>query len=448
MDPIHSILGLSALNKWDSYKPGTRGYIAPNEDVGLPYPEDTLELNFQDTNCLKPNQAVLSGIATLTQVCPAISIFADGADEPVGFPFSKRDAAALLPKVGELGDARTTTISNDLFKIDNPKWHPSVAAATKTILAAMGFKDLPEDAYTVELADMTVQGASIFESPYVTPPAYGNHFATILVFLPSNINSVQLFGRNEAIAPRWANYVLFGMPLQTSVHAIGLCSLLGSTELTIKGKGDAVYLTYRVRSTYRSYLSFNSLTGACSDWRNIFCSWRYELSVDKDYAQQEVFFMLEADEVDNVTKLEDNDVVMVSHLAPLVKAYGFKMYFGSLVYRKECQKTFEACDQVAPESQTEAMEKDLSMGGPGIKENFIWTFTHLNGTAVAEDVGDRLNSCTDRVTLESQWVAGEYELTDREVSRNDVNVRPSSLKNSLTVTITQTRCIPFVVVTA
>lgn len=163
------------------------------------------------------------------------------------------------------------------------------------------------------------------------------HFATIFVILPLFADSadIRVFAKHGTVV----SDVQLPKDLSQSASAIGLYAGVSDARIEVGTGGEVICLSYYACVAPSVVPSVNYLSGGLPPVRDGFCLWRHALNSGAD-APALMLFFLEGDPL-SARHFEGDDGTFLCHLAPLAKAYGFKMYIAELVHIKLTKQEIE-----------------------------------------------------------------------------------------------------------
>ncbi|KIY64335.1 hypothetical protein CYLTODRAFT_425304 [Cylindrobasidium torrendii FP15055 ss-10] len=404
MDPFPASSNISAvLLDWDSYDPGNKGYVAPyGPGVGLPLEEKSIQDNFREIRYdPSANDPVLSKAVKVATAFPSISVLGQD-DDVVSFPLSKRESSYLSWHYGIKVNPYTLAIPSTMFRINNPKWATSVLAASESILSSM--RATNNNAYALNLIGLTIKEPDNKGYVSVGRPASGKEYATIFILLPSRLQGVGF----TAVSQGSGSDVYTIIPckeLQDSAFAVGVYNGTSNASLNVFG-GTLTYLTYTVSSTSPSVPDIAALSSGSTSLRDIFCGWRAGLSNPASTLDREVFFMfIDADAVECLEDVYyDEDAILLANVAPLAKAYGFRLYIGCLTHELVSppqQVLHPYKEHLGSSDDIDTDELDV---GSNAEEQYTWRFLELSGAPAGQKIEERLQMAAKRVEDGKKWV--------------------------------------------
>ncbi|KAF6760434.1 hypothetical protein DFP72DRAFT_882182 [Ephemerocybe angulata] len=324
MEPL---LDLAVLNSWDEYTPSKDGYTPPTlselEDIDI----------FESLRCLErlEPQGIIAAGHAYPSVPPA-GIFIK--DHILHVPLVDSDVEVLLNS-NELAGTREKLVEIDSQKIqiENPKWKGAVARCIKAALGRAKMEMQPES-YTFNLVGLTLlvppsSGAYSLD----LRPVSDQHFATVLIVLPSSRKSASIEARHRGLTATHD----FTPSSLFAPHFVVLHT--GIETATIKSPDDHLcYLTYHLiaKSPKTPLPSLKHLvSGPRPDVAKAIAGWAYALATGSKgpgiptgclaYHLDGTYSFTERTDPSAITHPKDK--LVLGHLAPAAKLHGFRILF-------------------------------------------------------------------------------------------------------------------------
>ncbi|KAJ7208508.1 hypothetical protein GGX14DRAFT_633272 [Mycena pura] len=316
MDPETN---LSVLSPWDSYNPRLSGFAPPAKAL------DTDEFkNIQDAfiEYLPPAHADFAAVASHVPSSQPVNPLIEMGPDSLGLPLGTREAQYYCPQSSSIWSG------NEIF-LSNSDWPQSIQA-----LIGVGLRFIRASVpFSLELSGMTIQRAGKTE---VVPIQTTRHFAVAIIILPSTAWSakitVEYNGRSELI---------FSLDNDMRRSSNLFVAYAGVDKLTVESSGDLTYLTYSVISTWEGAPSLPSaISPVIPELRDAVQTWRWELNKGEGGAPPLVLYLRDDDEDHvSVARLPRScdTALIISHLAPLAKAYSFRLLFVQVSHVLKCR---------------------------------------------------------------------------------------------------------------
>ncbi|KAJ7875626.1 hypothetical protein B0H13DRAFT_2668862 [Mycena leptocephala] len=318
MDPL-KYSDMRAIDNWAAFKPDMKGYIAPQELSLWPDCETIRSQirKFTRPQYMRDNDAPFIALS-VAKTFPATRLII--RDEKFAVPISPRDGKFLATHLGN-GSASRHTVAAAEVNIGGDATRSSISESLFDALRLL--KVVKGDGgreITLETLDLFRAGPHHLS----TAPKNKNHFATIFVILPTFSDSadVRLCATHESIS----SAVQLPKDCSQSASAIGVYAGVSDARIEVGTGGELICLTYHVSVVPHTegpsvVPRLEHLSGACRRCAMPFacgdiCSTLAPRS--SDFAH--------------------NDATLLCHLAPLVRAYGFKMFIGTLVHTRSTKQ--------------------------------------------------------------------------------------------------------------
>ncbi|KAJ7168929.1 hypothetical protein C8R46DRAFT_1034065 [Mycena filopes] len=312
MDPLKPAEFLETEN-WDTFNPDMHGYLPPqHSDGGI---EEPIRQFIQSTH---DHDAVFIA-SSVVHDAPTMRLTIRG--ETFTTPLSSREATFLSSHLGDPTASRCSVPSSEV---------EIVGAASQQFLdkqkvAVLGKLKLAKAAplVTTKLASLNFFKAGSHKLS--TARINERHFATVIVILPATFATpaeIQVFGTHGLVR----RHVKFPADLSRAVSTCAFYTDVSDTHIDVGAGCEIVYLVYHTLGSSR--------TGgpAQAYLRNAFCHWRHAIDTKQRSAPQVTVCILDHQPA-SARDFIRRDGLLLSHLAPLAKAYGFKMYLCQLWHR-------------------------------------------------------------------------------------------------------------------
>ncbi|KAJ6602711.1 hypothetical protein DFH09DRAFT_1354943 [Mycena vulgaris] len=328
MDPL-KLSYLHAANDWNAFTPDATGYIPPQQ---LELHPDCAEIEsqlreFTGADYMRDNNAPFLALSVAPGF-PTTSLLIRG--ETFTLPLSSREMSFLATHLGDASSSRHT-VGQDEVDFLNDTCCRAISARQTSVLRKLKVTN-HRIATRTTFKTLDVLKAGSHELP--TAPEDTNHFATIFVILPalSASGDICVHATHETAT----NAVQLPTDLTQSVSAIGVYAGVSGARIEVGAGGELLCITYRVcaipddRGVISLVPRLAHLSGALPPLRDAFCLWRHALNCGAPAPALLPFFL--GGSPKSASEFTRYDATLLCHLAPLAKAYGFKMYVGVLVH--------------------------------------------------------------------------------------------------------------------
>ncbi|KIY64340.1 hypothetical protein CYLTODRAFT_105987 [Cylindrobasidium torrendii FP15055 ss-10] len=321
----------------------------------------------------------------------------------------------------------------------------SILAASESILSSM--RATNDNAYALNLIGLTIQEPDIEGYVSVGRPASGKEYATMFILLPSRLQGVNFTAASRGSASG-VYTIIPRKELQDSAFAVGVYNGISNASLNVSG-GTLAYFTYTVTSTSSSVPTMAALSGASTSLRDIFCGWRAGLSNPASKLKREIFFMLDAEDVENLEDMCcDADAVLLANVAPLAKAYGFRLYIGRLIHERLSSPQQVLHPYKEPFNSSDDVDlEDLDMESDA-EEEYTWRFLELGGAPAGQHIEKRLQMAVKWFKERGNWVnmgSEAIDIDDREIFEEEVEIVDDG-PSYASVILKETRHFSFLIV--
>ncbi|KAJ7213727.1 hypothetical protein B0H12DRAFT_1079267 [Mycena haematopus] len=156
-----------------------------------------------------------------------------------------------------------------------------------------------------------------------------SHYATIFLLLPTFTDSADICVR--ATHDSVVSQVKLPKDLSETACAVGVYAGVSNAHIEVGAGGEVICLTYHASLVVvgscdepRVIPTLQYLSGALPPLRDGFCLWRHMLNDASVFSPALMLFFLES-HPESVKDFSGDDATLLCHLAPLAKAYGFKI---------------------------------------------------------------------------------------------------------------------------
>ncbi|KAJ7224586.1 hypothetical protein GGX14DRAFT_426283 [Mycena pura] len=432
MDPLEfKVSALAATEDWNAFKTDMKGFIPPQEladchDIDI---ESKLSY-FTRADVMLDNPAPFFA-ASVSKKFPMTRLTICG--ETFAVPLSSRDVAFLT------GDASRRTVSAPEVIILTQGAKESILRTIKTVFGGLKVTDRRDGGQTLALAGLDVFKGGSHELSAVAKNT--NHYATIFVTLPTFTESTDIyaFATHDDITKD----VRLPEDLSQRVCAVGMLTGVSDARIEVGAGSEVVCLTYhasgvRTRVEPSVFPTLENLSGALPPLRDAFCVWRYRLSSGANTPAL-VLFLLQGflkspwnfyGHAHDATPARDfygHDATLLCHLAPLAKAYGFKIYVALLTYT---QSTTQEVDHPYKEYlglNTDFDPSVLEMSDEPDEEHEWEGLYTLAGVPIAQPEAGLWDLATQLVTTDGNL---QEQLRDVE-PEEDYDIKDDSVMSSV-----------------
>ncbi|KAJ7611920.1 hypothetical protein DFH06DRAFT_1371813 [Mycena polygramma] len=332
MDPL-KLSDLNAIKDWDSFQPDMKGYLPPQPlaiwpDCGSI--QDQIQ-QYAKTGFLRDLNDTPFIAVSVENRAPLVRLKIRGKHFAV--PISPGDMAFLATHLGDGRASRHTVSEAELL---NDAAEAVIWRNCTTVLQEI---KASERNVTLERRLTTLDVLKSGSHALMTAAKDNNHSASIFVILATFTQSVDI--RVHATHLGESCDVNLPSDLSQSFSVIGMYTGVSDARIDIGPGNEAICLTYHVSGvsdTYNTDLSLlprlvsrlEHLSGAMPPLRDAFCAWRHAVNAGGDAPELILFFLDGCPE--SAGAFTGKDATLLCHLAPLAKAYGFKLYLCEIVH--------------------------------------------------------------------------------------------------------------------
>ncbi|KAF7335558.1 hypothetical protein MVEN_02209800 [Mycena venus] len=325
MDPL-KLSALAATKDLSAIKTDKKGYISPQE---LPFWWDCRDIesqfnNFTRVDFMRDNPAPFFA-SSVSKEFPITRLNIYG--ETVVVPLSPRDVAFFA------GDASRHAVSAPEVVILGQGAKESISRTISAVMGSLKVTDKRDGGQTLALAGLDIFRGGSHKLSTVAKNI--NHYATIFVILPTFTEStdIRVLATHDAVVEK----VRLPEDLSQSVCAVGMFIGVSDARIEVGAGGEIICLTYHAsgdpsRVEPFVFPTLENLSGALPPLRDAFCLWRYRLSSGINAPALTLFFLKGFPNSKSTRAFKGYNATLLCHLAPLAKAYGFKMYIARLTY--------------------------------------------------------------------------------------------------------------------
>ncbi|KAK7055852.1 hypothetical protein R3P38DRAFT_3170516 [Favolaschia claudopus] len=350
MDPL-KLDNLTAVEDWGTFTPDMKGYIPPQE-LELWDAFETIEEQLRehiDTSYMRDNDAPIIA-SSLSKGFPVAKLIIE--NETFAVPLSRRETASLAHDLGNnswnrMAINKPQIVNDDAVKtIESVEWD-----VLRKLRATHGNNSL-----TSRLERLEVFKAGSHQIS--TAAESDSHQATVFVFLPTLTDSVSIHMR--ATYESCVSDVDLPTNLSGSACAVAIYTGIEHAVLDIGAGDEVTCLIYHQSAGFDEgdeliTPCLANLSGALPPLRDVFCLWRHELIHNQDEPTVRLFF-LEC-HPERARDFVGDDATLLCHLAPLAKAYGFKMYISQLIYTESTtQEVYHEYEDYLEECETSKLQ--------------------------------------------------------------------------------------------
>ncbi|KAJ7189904.1 hypothetical protein GGX14DRAFT_408425 [Mycena pura] len=320
MDPL-KLSDLATTENWSAFKPSMKGYLQPQNLDLWPECEDIESQlrKFAMSYFIRDNDAPFLALS-VSKGFPAMRLTISG--ETFVIPISPRDGAFLATHLGN-GDALMNTVpAGEVTILSDAAWKSILSnnwAVLRRLKASEG-----DGGHSIDLEQLAILKAGSHQ--LATAAKDRNHYATIFVILPTFADSAEV--RVRAAHDNVVSDVRLPSDLTQSACAVGVYAGVSDARIDVGAGTEVVCLTYHASVSFTGGLSvvptLEYLSGAMPPLRDGFCLWRYRLDSGIDAPTLILNFL--AHHPKSSRDFSGADATLLSHFAPLAKAYDFKMY--------------------------------------------------------------------------------------------------------------------------
>ncbi|KAJ7134223.1 hypothetical protein C8R44DRAFT_769900 [Mycena epipterygia] len=356
MDPL-KLSDLHVVEDWEAFNPDMKGYIPPQKLELWHQDCDGIEEQIRQWICtdyMRDNGApflalsVAKGFGTTSLTI---------RDETFAAPLSSREIKFLTNYLGSAHASRYTVSEDEVILSDACRL--SISKSQSDVLGGLKASD---GDYSREATFAALDVFKAGSHELSASPQSNSHIATIFVILPSFTNgaNIRLHATHETVTSE----VKLPTDISESFCSIGMYTGVSGARIEVGTGGELICITYHVygvnayepgdRALPSVVPRLENLSGALPPLRDAFCLWRHSINSGADAPRLMLFFLDWAPK--SASNLRDTDATLLCNLAPLAKAYGFKMYIADLVHTMSTtqevshpyKEYFETCDDIDP----------------------------------------------------------------------------------------------------
>ncbi|KAF9077233.1 hypothetical protein BDP27DRAFT_1413672 [Rhodocollybia butyracea] len=302
MEPLHDLYD---IENWKYFRPDLDGYLRAARIHGLETKEGLREY----TKDLRLDSLpVASLIANDNPPNPGIKIDKDS----ISIPLLARDFESLgIPRQGIL------EFPSSRIQVQNPKWEKFIKKDAIRSLHQMKIKNRPSTEADVSFLYDSGRGV-LHRISTEQSTSNSRHFATLIVILPSNSPSITLRAQHGSPSATESSTLAENLLFSSHVYTF----YTGLDNLDIRSDDHFCYLTYHLYVHDTAPIPMLSgISPVVPGLRDVFRDWRARCSAG-DQTPSFVLVMLHGLYSDG---LRQADRVLLGHLGPPAKAYGFRM---------------------------------------------------------------------------------------------------------------------------
>ncbi|KAJ6496026.1 hypothetical protein C8R45DRAFT_1211736 [Mycena sanguinolenta] len=312
MEPL-KLSALPGVEEWDTFKLEMKGFISPQKMDRWP-DCDTIQDHlryFTSSDFMRDNDAPFLA-SSISKAFPATRLTI--CEENFTVPVSSRDMTFLATHLGNSASHQGPHFNLNfcIFSVPDCGQVSILSDAAKNLLWSTNRAVLHKlkafegnGGHEIILVGLEVlkAGSHCLQSTATAE----NHYATIFLVLPTFTDSVDISVR--ATHDSVVNQMKFPENLSQTACAVGMYTNVSDAHIQ-----DSVIPT---------------LQGALPPLRDAFCLWRHMLNCAGEKTPQLTLLFL-VGHPNSAKDLKGEDATLLCYLAPLAKAYGFKMYIARL----------------------------------------------------------------------------------------------------------------------
>ncbi|KAJ6477677.1 hypothetical protein C8R45DRAFT_1216610 [Mycena sanguinolenta] len=338
MEPL-KLCALPGVEDWDTFKPEMKGFISPQK-MALWACCDTIQDQlgrFTSEEYMRDNDTPFIALSMSSTQFPVTRLTI--CEETFAVPVSPRDIAFLATHLGNSIGSRHTVPATEVSILSNTAKN-SIWSTNRAVLDSLKALD------GGDMHDTHLIGLDVFKAGshcLRTAATDQDHYATIFLILPAFADSVDISvcATLDSVVSR------VKLPEDLSQHAcaVGVYTGVSNTHIEVGAGGQVICLTYHASfDPADEPCVIPTLQGALPPLRDGICLWRHRLNCGDGKTPKVMLFFL-AGHPESAKDFKGHDATLLCHLAPLVKAYGFKMYIAEFDHvrstREEVQHPYK-----------------------------------------------------------------------------------------------------------
>ncbi|KAJ7279011.1 hypothetical protein C8J57DRAFT_1305278 [Mycena rebaudengoi] len=325
MDPL-KVSELHLTEDWDKFEAGTKGYIPPQPLALWPDCRDIEHQirEYTSTAYMRDNGAPFIALSVVQDFPTTRLTIRNEVFTP---PLPSREMTFLAAHLGDAHASRLAMAGSEV------NLHKTCSMFISDVVTYDVLRKL-KATFGNWTRRETLVALDVFKAgshELVTAPKDCNHVVSIFVILPSLVAAnIEVHASYETVH----SDVTLPQDITQSVSAIGMYTGVSDARIEVDVGGEVICLTYHIcdepnheRSTAPR---LKYLSGALLSLRDAFCSWRHSVNSGSNTPALMIFFL--DDEPKSARYFRSDDATLLCHLAPLAKAYGFKIYIAQLVH--------------------------------------------------------------------------------------------------------------------
>jgi hypothetical protein len=216
--------------------------------------------------------------------------------------------------------------------------------------------------------------------------------------------------------------------LSESVSAIGVYAGVSGACIEVGTWGEVICLTYHISIVPDTEPCFvprlEYLSGALPPLRDAFCLWNHLLNAGARAPTLMLFFLFR--DVESIDDFTGEDATLLCHLAPLAKAYGFKIYISRLTHTMSTKQEVQHPYKEYLESEDDIDRSDLYMSSKP-KVEYEWDeLRTLGGAPVRQPA---LLTCATKMVKTAGDLHDELMDLDLDEDDDDVEIEDDSVRH-------------------
>ncbi|KAJ7213223.1 hypothetical protein B0H12DRAFT_1242327 [Mycena haematopus] len=384
MDPL-KLSALADVEDWSTFKPDMKGFISPQKMDLWPGCDDIQDQlrQFTSTDFMRDNNAPFLALS-VSKEFPATRLVI--CEETFAVPVSSRDMAFLATHLGNRTGSRHAVLATKVSVLSD---------AARSLIWSTNHTVL-ENLKTMEGNgghDIAFVGLDIFKAGshcLQTTVNDEDHYATIFLVLPTFTDSVDICVR--AMHDSVVNHVELPKDLSKTACAVGVYA--GVSNAHIEVAFSISLARYRL------------------------ARWVLLVECAKDF----------------VKDYDGDDATLLCHLAPLAKAYGFRMYIARLTHTLSTEQEVDHPYKEYIEDEIDPSDLDMS---DDADEDHEWEELRSLGGVPVSVVPQGLLELATKLVKTNEYL--KDELSDLDVEEDHEILDESCY--SATVSYTHTRSV-------
>ncbi|KAF9077234.1 hypothetical protein BDP27DRAFT_1312059, partial [Rhodocollybia butyracea] len=426
MEPLYD---LAQIENWKYYMPSSQGYLPPARIKGLEKVREGLQEYTGDLRLYSLPMTML--FTVINPPHPGIKIDKDF----VSIPLPVRDFKEFRIHGQDILEFPSSRI-----QVQNPHWEKFIGTNAIRSLYQMQIKTFRPP--KLILHSFTIQTGKVLHSTRTEQSASnGRHFASIIVILPSHSTAITLslkYGNFSAAQSfTLVKDLLFCNHVYTFYTGIG--------TLDIRSQDHFCYFTYHLFAHEAAPTPMLSgITPVVPELRDLFRDWRA-----RRFAGDQVppFVLVMFQQIYSGREgLCEKDEFLLRHLAPLARAYGFRMEIVNLKNQETSEHRFQdKRKEYVYNTDLGALAEELKMeNGDNYRTNtWVTGFRDLGNNSI-QSYDKSILRAIERDIVTGAYIS-HHGMINAQIPLRDADI-PEDTMYEMTVSLTHTRILSFLMI--